>query len=101
MKILDLRTTVGSSDTTTINAKDIRGLEHDTHEVAIQLILKMNDTTFRPIFTELVDRAASRPSKNDRRAQVMRLLDLFGFLLAFFDSLKVDQRMATGKVKMC
>ncbi|KAL8725282.1 MAG: hypothetical protein Q9166_007456 [cf. Caloplaca sp. 2 TL-2023] len=63
---------------------EVEEVEEVTNQVAIAMIYKINDTMFRPIFTQLVDWAASSSAK----AKVHRHTTLYNFLIRFFDELK-------------
>ncbi|KAI8959149.1 hypothetical protein F5Y11DRAFT_334046 [Daldinia sp. FL1419] len=62
-------------------------IEEATNDVALKMIYKLNDTAFRPIFSQLMDWAVSLPKK-DTTGRTLRLLSVYGFLLSFFGSLK-------------
>jgi U3 small nucleolar RNA-associated protein 10 len=55
--------------------------------VAIKMIYKFNDATFRPIFANLIEWASSLPKK-DKAGRNMRLQSIYGFMAMFFDNLK-------------
>lgn len=58
------------------------------NEVALKMIYKLNDATFRPIFSQLMEWAASGLPKKDVAGRRLRLESVFSFLSAFFDKLK-------------
>ena len=60
----------------------------DVKEAAIQMIYKFNDATFRPIFSGLVEWAASSLPKKDTIGRILRLQSIYGFMAVFFDNLK-------------
>jgi U3 small nucleolar RNA-associated protein 10 len=62
-------------------------VEAEVNEVAIKMIYKFNDSTFRPIFANLVDWASSLPKK-DKRGKLLRLQSIYAFMAVFFDNLK-------------
>lgn len=63
-------------------------IEGEVNEVAIKMIYKFNDSTFRPIFANLVEWAASKLPKRDIIGRVLRLQSVYGFMAVFFDDLK-------------
>ncbi|KAL8867772.1 MAG: hypothetical protein Q9174_005445, partial [Haloplaca sp. 1 TL-2023] len=63
---------------------EVEDVEDVSKKVAISMIYKMNDTTFRPIFTRLVDWAASSTSES----KIHRQITLYGFFTHFFEVLK-------------
>jgi U3 small nucleolar RNA-associated protein 10 len=89
---LDLRRTVTLEAAHSFDGEALRETESQLNSVMVQTILKMNDTTFRPIFSKLISRAAARSPKEDRRARTLRLTSAYGFLFVFFDTLKVSNR---------
>lgn len=63
-------------------------LEAETYDVAIKMIYKFNDATFRPIFSNLVDWASTSLPKKDKTGKILRMQSLYGFMAIFFDNLK-------------
>ncbi|KAJ2901020.1 ssu processome component [Zalerion maritima] len=85
---LDLRRTKhAGGDWDDVVSSQIDALEDLVNEVALKMIYKLNDTTFRPIFSQLIDWSLSLPN-TDKVGQVARLQSLYGFLHAFFDNIK-------------
>lgn len=68
---------------------EVEVAETAVNGVAIKMIYKMNDTTFRPLFTRLLQWASTSLPKSDKKGRRLRLTTLFTFLEAFFDTLKV------------
>lgn len=89
-KAFDIRHIISS---TRIDEKyddeEIQEVETLTGEVAIKMIYKLNDATFRPLFTNLLEWASSGLPKSDKRGKRLRLTSFFTFLQIFFNSLKV------------
>ena len=82
---LTIRTEDSFSDEEVVN------VERAIHSVAIKIIYKLNDTTFRPIFSGLVDWATKCPGikgEGFAKAQLLRETSLFSFLAHFFGTLK-------------
>ncbi|KAI9818592.1 MAG: snoRNA-binding rRNA-processing protein utp10 [Thelocarpon impressellum] len=88
LKILDLRRTIASDGADAFATMEVVEVEKVANDVAINIILKMNDTTFRPIFSQVIERAGGRQSKKDTRTRTLRLTSLYTFLYTFFDTLK-------------
>ncbi|TVY56296.1 U3 small nucleolar RNA-associated protein 10 [Lachnellula cervina] len=65
----------------------ISEIEAEINEVAIKMIYKFNDATFRPIFANLIEWASSLPKK-DKAGRNMRLQSIYSFMAMFFDNLK-------------
>ncbi|KAJ5918008.1 U3 small nucleolar RNA-associated protein 10 [Penicillium verhagenii] len=78
-------------DRAQFDAGDLDEAEATMHDVAIKMIYKLNDSTFRPLFTKLVEWSTS-PQK-DEQGQVARLTTFYKFLQVFFGTL---QSIVTG-----
>lgn len=63
-------------------------IETEVNQVAIKMIYKFNDSTFRPMFANLVEWASSSLPTKDTRGRVLRLQSIYGFTIIFFDNLK-------------
>jgi U3 small nucleolar RNA-associated protein 10 len=63
-------------------------IETEVNDVAIKMIYKFNDATFRPIFANLVEWASSSLPKKDKAGRALRLQSIYGFMSVFFDDLK-------------
>ncbi|KAL2845666.1 hypothetical protein BJY01DRAFT_180530 [Aspergillus pseudoustus] len=74
------------------DVSDLEAIEDLFNDVTIKMIYKLNDTTFRPIFTKLVAWATGLPKK-DTQGTLARLTTLYRFLQAFFGTL---QSIVTG-----
>ncbi|KAI1212456.1 uncharacterized protein F4807DRAFT_416204 [Annulohypoxylon truncatum] len=68
-------------------SRQIHRIEEAINIVALKMIYKLNDATFRPIFSQLVDWSAGLPEK-DTEGKNLRLLSIYGFFLSFFSGLK-------------
>ncbi|KAG2417997.1 hypothetical protein HFD88_001097 [Aspergillus terreus] len=75
------------------DADDLEEAEEIVNDVTIKMIYKLNDSTFRPIFTKLFDWATTGISKKDRHGDVSRLTTFYKFLEVFFGTL---QSIVTG-----
>ncbi|XXH05097.1 hypothetical protein Hte_011521 [Hypoxylon texense] len=85
---LDLRRLVFSnSDASEDFLRQISRIEEAVNSVALKMIYKLNDATFRPVFSQLMEWAVALPKK-DIAGRNHRLLSVYGFLLTFFGSLK-------------
>lgn len=71
------------------DADDLEEAEEIVNDVTIKMIYKLNDSTFRPIFTKLFDWATTGISKKDRHGDVSRLTTFYKFLEVFFGTLQV------------
>jgi len=61
--------------------------EERFNAVALKMVYKFNDSTFRPIFSDLLDWTAQATPRNDYK-RVYPLQSLYGFLELFFGDLK-------------
>lgn len=71
-----------------MSAETMKEVEAEVNEVAIKMIYKFNDSTFRPMFSNLVDWASKSLPKKDKSGRILRLQSLYGFMIVFFDNLK-------------
>jgi U3 small nucleolar RNA-associated protein 10 len=85
---LDLRRQLSSTDNEDQDDTTIVEIEAQVNEVALEMIYKFNDSTFRPIFANLVEWASSSLPKKDKSGRNLRLRSLYGFLDVFFGNLK-------------
>lgn len=58
------------------------------NNVAISMVMKLNDAAFRPFFLRFVDWAFKSLPKRDAKGKALRSITLFVFLRTFFDRLK-------------
>ncbi|KAH1668512.1 snoRNA-binding rRNA-processing protein utp10 [Aspergillus fumigatus] len=77
----------------TFDAADVDETEDALNDVTIKMIYKLNDTTFRPIFTKMLDWATSGLPKKDTQGSLARLTAFYKFLQVFFGTL---QSIVTG-----
>lgn len=63
-------------------------IENTVNSVAIKMIYKFNDSTFRPIFAKLIEWASSALPKKDKIGRTLRLQSVYAFLAHFFSRLK-------------
>ncbi|KAJ5621414.1 hypothetical protein N7528_006197 [Penicillium herquei] len=75
------------------DADDLDEAETGLNDVTIKMIYKLNDSTFRPLFTKLVEWATTDASKKDEQSQLARLTTFYKFLQVFFGTL---QSIVTG-----
>ncbi|EAW06964.1 snoRNA-binding rRNA-processing protein UTP10 [Aspergillus clavatus NRRL 1] len=93
-KVFDLRReqlALGSK--ATFEMADIEEIEESVNDVTIKMIYKLNDSTFRPIFTKLQDWAIAGLPKKDTQGSLARLTTFYKFLQVFFGTL---QSIVTG-----
>jgi len=91
LKAFDHRRIAVSQDSmldVTYNTEEIDNLEDIYNDVAITMIMKLNDVTFRPFFARLVEWATIFASK-DKPGRILRATALYRFLTALFERLKV------------
>ncbi|KAH7418398.1 hypothetical protein BKA64DRAFT_730120 [Cadophora sp. MPI-SDFR-AT-0126] len=83
----DLRRQWTASADERFTAEAISEIEGEVNDVAIKMIYKFNDATFRPMFSNLIEWASSLPKK-DKGGRALRLQSIYGFMAVFFDNLK-------------
>ncbi|KAF5026064.1 hypothetical protein F66182_1856 [Fusarium sp. NRRL 66182] len=66
----------------------LSALDASANDKALKMIYKLNDAAFRPVFVQFIEWASSGLSKNDRAGRSLRQYSVYGFLHAFFGSLK-------------
>ncbi|KAI9843176.1 MAG: snoRNA-binding rRNA-processing protein utp10 [Thelocarpon superellum] len=88
LKALDVRRAAVVDHPDTFSPEDVTSIEQQINKVLINVIMKMNDTTFRPIFTAMVQRLGSVGKKRPQRARTLRLISFYGFLHVFFDQFR-------------
>ena len=71
------------------SAQHLQRVESTSDEITIQMIYKLNDTHFRPLFVKMSDWATELRSKKERTAKTCRELSWFSFLQHFFRTLEV------------
>ncbi|KAL9115884.1 MAG: hypothetical protein Q9227_000252 [Pyrenula ochraceoflavens] len=87
IQILDLRRKHLSSPTEdTYTQLEIEAIEKCLHSTFIKMVYKLNDSTFRPIYSRLVDWASQSPSGTDTNDH--RLISLFELSAHLFSTLK-------------
>ncbi|RKF54234.1 U3 small nucleolar RNA-associated protein 10 [Golovinomyces cichoracearum] len=84
---LDIRRFLNSVNDYRFTKTVIDEIECDLNGIILEMIYKLNDATFRPIFVDLVEWTAKLP-KEDVIGKMLRQLCLFKFLIVFFDKLK-------------
>lgn len=88
MNAFDLRRQWTTAADGGFTASAILEIEAEVNDCAIKMIYKLNDSTFRPMFANLVEWAASSLPKKDRVGQILRLQSMYSFMAVFFDNLK-------------
>ncbi|WZH44657.1 armadillo-type protein [Fusarium acuminatum] len=66
----------------------LSAIDASANDKALKMIYKLNDAAFRPVFVQLVEWSNSGLSKNDRVGRSLRRYSVYGFLEAFFGTLK-------------
>ncbi|OBT61031.1 hypothetical protein VE03_09615 [Pseudogymnoascus sp. 23342-1-I1] len=87
LSAFDLRRqwTVSNAD---ISEDEISEIENLVNSVAIKMIYKFNDSTFRPIFANLLEWASTGLPKKDTAGRLLRLRSIYSFTTLFFTHLK-------------
>jgi U3 small nucleolar RNA-associated protein 10 len=88
LNAFDLRRQWSLSPDDDLPIESINEIEGTVNSVAIKMIYKFNDSTFRPIFSKLVEWASSGLPKKDKTGRILRLQSIYAFLAVFFDNLK-------------
>jgi U3 small nucleolar RNA-associated protein 10 len=88
LKAFDHRRLVATSDEEQYISEAIDRIESIYNDVAISVILKLNDATFRPFFVRLVEWVTLLPAK-DIRGRALRATVLYKSLTVLFGRLKV------------
>lgn len=92
LKMFDLRHIQLSPPTEdSYTAKEIEEVEAEVNEAAIAMIYKLNDATFRPLFMRISDWTNATMSKKEGESRLHRQTTWYGFLMQFFQTLKVSQ----------
>lgn len=71
-----------------ISEDEITEIENLVNSVAIKMIYKFNDSTFRPIFANLLEWASTGLPKKDTAGRLLRLRSIYTFTTLFFTHLK-------------
>lgn len=88
LSALDLRRVLYSqSDAGSDLKRHIGQVEEIVNSVALRMVYKLNDATFRPVFSQLMEWSTAVPKK-EASGKNLRLLSVYGFLFAFFSNLK-------------
>ncbi|RKF61732.1 U3 small nucleolar RNA-associated protein 10 [Erysiphe neolycopersici] len=62
--------------------------EKSLNQAILEIVYKLNNTIFKPLFIDLVDWATTRLEKEDHVGKNLRQQSLYSFTTIFFDSLK-------------
>lgn len=88
-QVMDLRRQkTANSDVGENELRQIETVEVELYEKALKMIYKLNDASFRPIFTQIMEWTQAGLSKSDETGLRARQYTVFGFLETFFDTLK-------------
>ncbi|KAI9738135.1 MAG: snoRNA-binding rRNA-processing protein utp10 [Claussenomyces sp. TS43310] len=88
LNAFDLRRQYTVSPSSSLPADEIQEIEERVNTVALKMIYKFNDSTFRPIFGKLVEWSTSGLPKKDVAGRNLRLLSLYSFMAVFFGTLR-------------
>lgn len=67
---------------------EVEDVEEVIFSSAVTMIYKLNDATFRPIFSKMWEWATKPRLEDDKSAKIHRRTTLYAFLRIFFDMLK-------------
>ncbi|KAI1306617.1 armadillo-type protein [Xylaria venustula] len=88
LNALDLRRLLHTkNDLDSEFVRHISQVEDMVNNVALRMVYKLNDAAFRPVFSQLMEWSTA-VSKKDSAGKNLRLISVYGFLLAFFGNLK-------------
>lgn len=76
---------------------EIYEVEISANKVAIKMIYKLNDASFRPMFVKMLEWATTAANSKERKGQIYRQITWYTFLHAFFDTLQVR---SPGRIKL-
>lgn len=89
MRMFDLRRIQLSPPTEdSYTVGEVEQVEDVVIDSAIAMVYKLNDATFRPLFSKILSWSAF-PDSTDENARIYRQTAWYKFLLKFFDTLKV------------
>lgn len=83
LKVLQFREDISNSpddmevDETELTLKDVVVVEESASKALVSLVLKLSETTFRPLYYKLYDWAARNPQYKERNITFYRLIKLF------------------------
>ena len=87
MRAFDLHRQSEVSDQRVLSLAQLGQVETVVNNVALKMIYKLNDASFRPIFVQWIEWASTLLGKKDRSGKNLRRQSLYGFLGVFFDKL--------------
>lgn len=89
IKALDLRRLKYNEEESNETTRSrISTIETSLNHKALQMIYKLNDASFRPVFLQIVEWTGTGLSKSDKTGRVLRQYSIYGFLESFFNNLK-------------
>ncbi|GAB7353970.1 hypothetical protein MBLNU459_g4567t1 [Dothideomycetes sp. NU459] len=87
LKSFDLRRRLAQLPVS-LSDEEVNTIEAQRDSLTLDAVMRLNDATFRPFFTRLVEWATEGLPKKDESGRIHRLTSLYGFLAKFFESLK-------------
>lgn len=87
LNAFDLRREWSENSAIDITIADAVKIDDLTNGIAIEMVYKFNDSTFRPIFASMMTWAASSLPKKDKRGRILRLQSIYSFGVVFFGNL--------------
>lgn len=89
LKTFDLRNACAlDQNTAKYNREETEAIEQKVITIAISCIYKINDTIFRPFFTQLLDWSSTALPKRDIAHQNLRSITFFNFIATLSETLK-------------
>ena len=88
LKAFDLRGTFADEAHTDVETDRLQQLLDNVNRIALDVVLKLNDATFRPMFGRLVEWAVNGLPKRDASGTILRCTSLYSFTLTLFEQLK-------------
>ena len=68
---------------------EVDQIEQSVNDVAIKMIYKLNDASFRPMFVKMLDWATTAINGKERKGKIYRQITWYTFLRTFFETLQV------------
>lgn len=91
LAVLDLRRTLTDDNAKHhFVQKQLESLEGSIISVVIAVVLKINDATFRPFFSQLLEWSSTALPKRDTNGKMSRSITVFNLISALSERLKVS-----------
>lgn len=89
LEAYDLRKVQGLGESNNYTSDDVKEVEDILNDITIKIILKLNDSVFRPIFVRFIEWATVDLRGKEKNGRIFRSITIFRLLEKFFDTLKV------------